>query len=78
MKQEAVRKMDELGRIVIPTEMRNALGWDNQTKISISCQEEHLILQNHQNSCLVCGSEDNLKKILSKYICQKCMDEFSK
>jgi len=78
MKSEIIRKMDELGRIVVPVEMRNALGWDEETKISISRQGERLILQICQGSCFVCGNEENLKPIHGKYICQKCIDEVSR
>ncbi|NLN81677.1 MAG: AbrB/MazE/SpoVT family DNA-binding domain-containing protein [Clostridiales bacterium] len=78
MKSEVVRKMDELGRIVIPIEMRNALGWDDETKISISRQGERLVLQTYQGSCFVCGSEENLKQIHGKYICRECVDELNR
>jgi transcriptional pleiotropic regulator of transition state genes len=78
MKAEVVRKMDELGRILIPIEMRNALGWDNESKISISQKGERLILQTYQSSCFVCGSEENLKPIHGKNICQNCIDEINK
>ena len=78
MNEEAVRKIDELGRIIIPIEMRNTMGWDNETKISISRQGEKLVLQNHQSSCFVCGSRENLKPIYKKYICQKCVDEINR
>jgi len=77
MKTEVIRKMDELGRILLPIEMRNALGWDNETKISISRQGEQLILQTYQGSCFVCGSEEYLKPIHGKYICQECMNEIN-
>lgn len=78
MKTEVVRKMDELGRIILPVDMRSALGWDNETKISISRQGEQLVLQTYQGSCFVCGSEENLKPIHGKYICQKCVDEINR
>ena len=78
MKAEVVRKIDEFGRIIIPIEMRNALCWDNGTKISISQQGEQLILQTYQSSCFVCGNEDNLKPIRGKNICQNCVDEINK
>ena len=78
MKSEVARKMDELGRIIIPVDMRNALGWDNETKISICRQGEQLILQTYQGSYFVCGSKDNLKPIHGKNICQNCVDEINR
>lgn len=78
MKTEAVRKMDELGRIIIPGEMRNALGWENETKISIVRQGEQLVLQAYHGVCFVCGSEKNLRPVHRKHICQKCIDEINR
>ncbi|MDP4153374.1 MAG: AbrB/MazE/SpoVT family DNA-binding domain-containing protein [Bacillota bacterium] len=75
MKTDAVRRMDELGRITIPIEMRNALGWDNKTKISISRDGTQLVLDLYEDSCMVCASEENLKEVHGKYICQKCIEE---
>lgn len=77
MRSEVVRKMDKLGRIILPAEMRNALGWDGETNISISRQGEQLVLQNYQGHCFVCGSVVNLKPIHGKYICKKCVDEIN-
>lgn len=77
MKSEVVRKMDELGRIIIPIEMRNALGWDGKTKISISRKGERVVLQTYQGSCFVCGSEENLGSVGEKHICRKCVDEIN-
>ena len=78
MEQEAIRKIDELGRIVIPSEMRSALCWDEKTKILIVRLGKQLILQTSQNRCCLCGSEEKLKPIYEKFICQKCIDEINK
>lgn len=78
MKPEIVRKMDDLGRIIIPVEMQSALGWDEKTKISISRQGEQLVLQTHKSSCMICESEVNLKPVHGKYICRKCMNEMTR
>ena len=78
MEQETVRKTDELGRIVIPAEMRSALGWDEETKISISMQGERIVLQAYRDRCFLCGSEENIKTIYGKHVCQKCIDKISR
>ena len=77
MKAEIVRKVDELGRIVLPSDMRNALGWDEKSKISITKQGNRLILQTFQDSCFVCGNEENIVPIHGKFICQMCIDEIT-
>ena len=77
MNMESVRRMDDLGRIIVPIEMRQELGWDHETKISITCQGEQLILQACQGKCIVCGGEENIRNILGKCICQKCIDDMN-
>jgi transcriptional pleiotropic regulator of transition state genes len=71
MISEKCRKIDELGRIIIPVEMRNALGWNGETKISINREGESVILQTYHDRCFLCGGEENLKSIREKHICQK-------
>lgn len=78
MKAESVRKIDELGRIALPVEMRNALGWNKESKISIIRQGDGLILQAFQGSSFVCGKEENIVPISGKVICQKCINEATK
>ena len=75
MKARIVRKLDELGRIIIPAEMRNEMGWDRNTKITICREEEKLVLQTYQGICFACGSDRELKQIHEKYICEICIDE---
>ena len=75
MKQAMVRRLDELGRIVLPVEMRNALGWDETSKIAISRQGDRVVLRAYQNSCVVCGSEENLTPVRERHICQGCIQE---
>ena len=77
MNMETVRRMDDLGRIIVPIEMRKALGWNSETIIAVTRQGEQLILQAHQGKCIVCGGEENVRDILGKSICQKCLDQLN-
>ena len=77
MKPEAIRKLDEVGRIVLPKEMRNALGWHNESNILITMQNNCLTLKAHPDSCIVCGNTVNIVPIHDKFICQACIDGLS-
>jgi len=77
MNLESVRKMDELGRIVIPKEMRNVLNWSSDTKISIAIEGERVSLKTHKDSCCVCGNENGIQPVCEKFICQKCINEIN-
>lgn len=75
MKKEIIRKPDDFGRIILSAEYRNALGWGTETSISVTCEENRLILYAYQDSCFICGHESNLKHIHGKCICKSCIDE---
>ena len=75
MKTEIVRKIDELGRIVLPAEMRNAFGWESESKVAITKQDDCLILRTHRGSCFVCGNTENLTSIREKFVCKACVNE---
>jgi transcriptional pleiotropic regulator of transition state genes len=49
-----VRRVDDLGRIVIPMELRRTLGINVKDPLSISVDGEKIILQKHRDSCVVC------------------------
>lgn len=58
-----VRKVDELGRVVIPVEMRRALGVVEGTSMEFHVDNQDIVLRKHEKACLVTGelSEDNVE-----------------
>jgi len=74
---EVLRKMDEVGRIIVPLDLRNTLGWNIKTIISVSIQDNCLILKSSLDCCFACGSSKNVLPIHQKFICQKCIDELN-
>ena len=77
LETSVVRKIDELGRIVIPSEMRSGLGWNAGSKILITRAGNNLFLESYYGNCLVCGSEQDIVPIREKYICRTCIDELN-
>lgn len=75
MKVKIVREMDELGRIVLPQEIRNALGWGANTKVSVIHKNDRVMLRRYTGSCFVCGSEKDIRAIRNKFICENCIHE---
>ncbi|WIG37313.1 AbrB/MazE/SpoVT family DNA-binding domain-containing protein [Bacillus toyonensis] len=57
------RKVDELGRVVIPVELRRSLGIAEGTALGFHVEGENIILRKHEKSCLVTGkvSESNIE-----------------
>ena len=73
-----VRKVDELGRIVLPIELRRTLGIEEKDKIEIFVDGESVILRKYQPGCIFCGNPKDLILFKGKTICQDCvrsMDE---
>ena len=51
-----IRRVDELGRIVIPKEMRRELNIDQKDPIEISIEGQSIVLRKYQNKCVFCGA----------------------
>ena len=84
-----VRKIDELGRIVIPVEVRRTMNiqtakekGSNDKKdtdaLEIFVDGEEIVLRKYNLGCHCCGSLVNLKEILGLKICPKCLEEFNR
>ncbi|MDN5324058.1 MAG: AbrB family transcriptional regulator, transcriptional pleiotropic regulator of transition state [Clostridia bacterium] len=70
-----VRKIDELGRIVLPMELRKTLDINIKEPMEIFVDEDQIILKKYQpkEACVFCGTcEDDAYKFFGKPICSKC------
>ncbi len=70
-----IRKIDELGRFVIPMEMRNKLDISNNDSLEIYVEGTSIILRKYQPDCVFCGSSKNVKEYKGKNVCEKCLNE---
>ena len=70
-----VRKVDELGRVVLPIELRRTLGMKVRDPLEIYVDGESIILKKYAPSCIFCGESDNLVKYKGKKICRKCIEK---
>ena len=68
-----VRRVDDLGRLVIPMELRRTLGIHVKDPISISVEDERIILEKHRGSCAICGAEENISLIKDRPVCADCV-----
>lgn len=73
-----VRKIDELGRIVLPIEIRRTLDIEIKDPIEIYTEGDKIILKKYQPSCLFCGSNKDLKQLKDKNVCLNCLEKLSK
>jgi transcriptional pleiotropic regulator of transition state genes len=68
-----VRKVDELGRIVIPIELRRILDIDVKDPVEIFADGEYVMLKKFSPLCYLCGSQYNLVVFKEKNVCQDCI-----
>lgn len=67
-----VRKVDELGRVVLPIELRRTLGIDEKDALEIYVDQEKIILKKYEPACVFCGSADDVQIFRSKNVCLDC------
>lgn len=72
-----VRKIDELGRIVLPIELRNKLDIAPRDDLEIFTEENRIILQKHEGSCIFCGGTENVASYRGKLVCLACRRDLS-
>lgn len=68
-----VRKVDELGRIVLPIELRRTLGIEAKDRIEIFVDGESIILRKYQPACIFCDNAKDIINYKGKNICPDCI-----
>lgn len=72
-----IRKVDELGRVVIPIEIRNKFNIAEKDPIEIYVDGSSIILKKFEPNCIFCGNTKNLSKFKDKLICDKCSSKIA-
>ncbi len=73
-----VRKVDELGRIVLPIETRKRLGLGPKDPVEIFVEKDRVVLKKYEPSCIFCGNGDDIVLFKDKRICKACLAELEK
>ena len=68
-----VRKVDELGRIVLPISIRQTMDINEKDSLEIFTDENRIILQKYQPSCIFCNNADNVVFFSGKRVCESCL-----
>ncbi len=66
------RRIDELGRVVIPRHVRRTLGFESKTPMHFEIVGDGVLLTKACPTCCVCNSDKDLAPIKDKYICSSC------
>lgn len=73
-----VRKVDELGRVVLPAELRRTLGIEEKDGLEIYVDQDSIILQKYEPACIFCGSAEKTRHYKGKIVCRECVLEIAK
>lgn len=68
-----VRKVDELGRVVIPIELRRTMNIQEKDALEIFVDGERIILKKYEPACIFCGNADSMCNVMGKNICTDCL-----
>ncbi len=72
-----VRKVDELGRVVLPIEIRRTLGIGEKDPIEIFAEDDNIVLRKYESTCVFCGSAINNSEYMGKNICADCIKKIT-
>ncbi len=70
-----VKKIDELGRVVIPKDIRKTLEVDHNDYLQFYLEGDSIIMKKFGDRCTFCNSSENVVVFKNKLICQACLDE---
>ena len=73
-----VRKVDELGRIVLPIELRRTMDIAEKDAIEIYVDGASIILRKYEPTCIFCGDAKNVINYRGKHLCPNCLKEMKK
>jgi len=72
-----VRKVDELGRVVLPIELRRTLDLAEKDGLEIFVDGQTIILKKYEPACIFCGNARDVTVFKNKNVCPNCLAELS-
>lgn len=67
------KKIDDLGRVVIPKKFREKLGIETKGKVLVSLEKESISIYSPNRRCVLCGEKVKMEAKLR--ICQSCIEK---
>ena len=68
-----VRRVDELGRVVLPIELRRSLAIQEKDGLEIFVDNDRIILRKYKSACLFCGNVVGITDFKNKTVCKECL-----
>lgn len=74
---KTTKKIDGMGRVIIPMELRRTLGLERNAPLEIYSDDESIIMQKYERDCVFCGKSEDVVLIFGKPVCFHCMEEIA-
>lgn len=68
-----IRKVDRLGRVVLPIELRRTLDIAEGDELEMHMEDHRIVLKKVENGCIFCGETAGLTDYCAKHICNECL-----
>lgn len=72
-----IRRVDELGRVVIPIEIRNQFNIVEKDPIEIYVDNSSIVLRKYEPNCVFCGNTETLVEYKEKLVCENCSKQLN-
>lgn len=70
-----VRKVDELGRVVLPKELRTTFDIEQRDPLEIYVDGDNIVLRKYEPACIFCGDATDVVSFSDKKICKSCLEK---
>ena len=75
MKSIGIRAVDELGRFVLPIEIRRKLDIKEKDYLEIYADDNRIVLKKYAPSCIFCGEAEDVISFGDKRVCRGCIEK---
>ena len=74
-----VRRLDDLGRIVLPVDMRRQMGLEPgaSVRLNITLDGSRIVISHLENACVFCGADDAIE-YRGFHVCRSCIDDLAR
>lgn len=72
-----IRKVDDLGRIVLPIELRRSLDIEERDELEIFVEGDQIVLRKNEPACIFCGCDKKLIVYGNKNVCRDCINQMA-
>lgn len=77
MAYTSYKKIDDVGRVVLPKDIRDELNLKINEMLKIDVDKNKIIITKAEDTCVFCGKTSSLKSYRGKTVCEKCIEELN-